>query len=232
MAEPPHSERAPALLLLAIASGGIDAVVLSAFGALVAAQTGNTVLLGIALGQGPAQQAVPVATSVVGYVVGVVLGERIFERSPPARPLARPLAVELVLLACILVAWLAMGEHPDARGKIFLVALAAITMGIQSATVLDLHSGPTTTYVTGTLTTFSTWVARRLRRGPEPGSVERPWLDGLTWAVYLAGAITSALLGRYSITAALAVPMALIATVIGLERRNANGPGARAPSPG
>jgi uncharacterized membrane protein YoaK (UPF0700 family) len=148
------------VLLLAIAGGGVDAVMLAAFGVLTAAQTGNTILLGVALGQGRLGAGLAAGISVLGYVVGAGLGELTMEGRRAlrnGRPLvARALVAELLLLTGVLVAWRLMGVYPGPGEQSALVALAASAMGIQSAVVVRLHAGATTTYVTGTLTTFTT----------------------------------------------------------------------------
>ena len=126
---------------------------------------------------------------------------------------------ELLLLVGVLVMWRWLGGPGE---RIVLVALAAIAMGIQSAVVLRFHTGPTTTYVTGTLTTFTMRMIRRLRRGgPESSPVarqasapeERPWIYGVTWSVYLVGAVVTALLYLWSHVAALLLPIAALAVV-------------------
>lgn len=93
LATPSPARRDLMMLLLSVAGGSVDAVIILGFNVLTAAQTGNTILL---------------ATC---------------SRS---------------------------------------VAIAAIAMGVQSAIVLRLHVGPTTTYVTGTLTSFATKIVRGL----------------------------------------------------------------------
>jgi uncharacterized membrane protein YoaK (UPF0700 family) len=115
-----------------------------------------------------------------------------------------------------------MGVHPDPGGQAVLVALAAIAMGVQSAVVLRLHAGPTTTYVTGTLTSFTTGMIRWLRwGGPEPcpvptrsGEKERPWMYGVAWGVYVAGAFVTTLVCLQSREAALLLPIVVLGVVV------------------
>jgi hypothetical protein len=80
---------------------------------------------------------------------------------------------ELVPLDCLLSYWHLAGPNPGQETIMVLVALAAIAMGIQSAAVLRLPASPTTTYVTGTLTTFTTKTIRWLHlieTAPLPGA--------------------------------------------------------------
>lgn len=221
------------ILLLAVVGAGVDAVMISAFGVLTAAQTGNTILLGVAVGQGQWSAGLAAGTSVIGYVVGAGVGELIMEggrahRDGPPR-VARAVVVELLLLTLILCAWRLLGAPLAPVGQDAFVALAALAMGIQSAVTLRVHAGPTTTYVTGTLTTFTTGMVRRLRwGGPEPCPApghrrvasdaprerERPWMYGATWAAYAAGAIVTALLWLPVREAALLLPIATLTAVL------------------
>jgi uncharacterized membrane protein YoaK (UPF0700 family) len=201
------------VLILAIAGGCVDAAVLLAFGVLTAAQTGNTVLLAAALAQGHLAAVVSTAVSVAGYVAGAAFGELVIvERGDAASgvpAVGRTLLVELVSLGSLLVAWHLAGPQP-AQGTIgFLVAFAALAMGMQSAAVLKLHAGPTTTYVTGTLTSFATKLTEWLHlvETAPPSSPIRQDLSGIsllsaggagiygaTWIVYALGAVVGALL--------------------------------------
>jgi uncharacterized membrane protein YoaK (UPF0700 family) len=220
------------ILLLAIAGAGVDAVMLVAFGVLTAAQTGNTILLGVALGQGQWGTGLAAAISVIGFVVGSAAGELLIEggrtRSGGAPLIARALVVELLLLILVLAGWRLAGAAAGPGVRDVLVALAAIAMGIQSAVTVRLRAGPATTYVTGTLTTFTTGMIRSLHwGGAEPseaparlgashtaGESQRPWMYGLTWIAYLGSAIVAALLYLELREAALLLPIVAIGLVI------------------
>jgi uncharacterized membrane protein YoaK (UPF0700 family) len=104
-------------------------------------------------------------------------------------------------------------------------------MGIQSAVVLDLpNEKPTTTYITGMVTTFVTRLIQFLRfieASPETSkqrhemaamSLAGPWIYGLTWLVYLAGAIAGSLLFSSVGDIALALPIVSLTAVILLGR--------------
>jgi len=57
------------ILVLAVAGGSVDGVLIPAFNVLTGAQTGNTVLLGVALAQGRLATALGSMVSVVWYVI-------------------------------------------------------------------------------------------------------------------------------------------------------------------
>jgi uncharacterized membrane protein YoaK (UPF0700 family) len=121
--------------------------------------------------------------------------------------------------------WRATGPRLTTGATLPLVVLAAIAMGIQSATVLRLHAGPATTYVTGTLTTFTVDVIRwphlvETSTGESSAFAgHRPWIYGVTWLVYLAGAMSTGLLYLSFGPAALLLPVATILTVIVIASR-------------
>jgi uncharacterized membrane protein YoaK (UPF0700 family) len=226
------------ILLLAIAGGSVDAVMILAFNVLTGAQTGNTVLLGAALAQGRLAAALGSIVSVVGYVIGAAVGEFIVVRHHDTWPwpsaVGAVLIAELIPLGCLFIFWLLAGPHPVQETIYTLVIYAASAMGIQSAAMLRLHGGPTTTYVTGTLTTFATKLIRWLQlveaapaSSPERqelilmttfSAVGGPWIYGLTWFVYVTGAVVGGLLFLYTREMALLLPIVAITIVVILGR--------------
>jgi uncharacterized membrane protein YoaK (UPF0700 family) len=131
--------------------------------------------------------------------------------------------VELILLVALLVSWHLLGGSPSQAWTLALVTLAAVAMGIQSVVVKALHSGPTTTYVTGVLTSFTAGVVQGwLAKGSPPASTDKssedsPWKYGLVWATYTAGAVASGLLFLRAGELALLLPLAAVGAVIALN---------------
>jgi uncharacterized membrane protein YoaK (UPF0700 family) len=229
------------ILLLAIAGGGVDAILLLGFGVLTAAQTGNTILLAVALSQRHLVVALDSAVSIGSYVAGAALGELVLDtrtgKSSRLPPVGWALFVELLALVALLTTWLAQRSRLDEQTSLVLVALAAIAMGVQSAAVLRIHAGPSTTYVTGTITTFTTdvirWPHLVTHHQPATGTVPktRPWIYGVTWLVYLAGATTTGLLYLAFGASALLLPIvAVIAVVLITARTRVSA--AATPNPG
>jgi len=224
------------ILLLALAGAGVDAVVILGFNVLTAAQTGNTILLAVAIAEGRLAVGISAAVSVVGYVIGAAASELMISASATSRLGRAGLTVALVaeglLLGGLIVLWRVVGPHPPPGTIAALVALAAVAMGIQSAVVLRFHAGTTTTYITGMLTTFTTGMVRSLLAGiatadgvpapqnPAP-SGDRPaetvWQSGLTWLVYAAGAVVCGVLFLRVHEAALLVPVATVLAVAFLD---------------
>lgn len=228
------------VLLLSVAGGSVDAVIILGFHVLTAAQTGNTILLAVALAEGRFATGFHAAVSVIGYMAGAAVGELIIIRRRNSEswlsPVGWGLVVELVALSGLLVSWRLAGQNPTVGTSAGLVVFAAVAMGIQSAVVLRLHVGPTTTYVTGTLTTFMTETVRWLHlvksapppaiEARDPGSVlsspsNGPAIYGIAWLVYAGGAFVGGLLFLRVREVALALPIVAIvaAIVTGVHRR-------------
>ena len=169
VAAPPDTARDALLTLLALAAGCVDAVSFLGLGqVLTAAMTGNTVLLGLALGQADAQAALRSAVALLGFFAGSLLGAAIVARGAgsiwsPA--VAGALAIELLLLVALAIAWhLADGQHSTYE-RFVLIAAAGLAMGLQSAVAYRAGvAGIATTYATGTLTTLATRLIGALRK--------------------------------------------------------------------
>lgn len=228
------------VLLLSVAGGSVDAVIILGFNVLTAAQTGNTILLAVSLVQGQFATGFYAAVSVIAYMAGAAVGELVIIKRRDSvswlSPVNRSLVVELVFLGLLLLSWRLAGHNPTIGKSAVLVACAAVAMGIQSAVSLRLHVGLTTTYVTGTLTTFMTETIRWLHlvktapaSAPEaqhsgsavfsPG--KGPMIYGVDWLVYAGGAYISGLLFLRLREAALALPLlAIVAAILaGIHHR-------------
>jgi len=237
VAAPPDTARDVNLTLLAVAAGCVDAVSFLGLGqVLTAAMTGNTVLLGLALGQADAQAALRSTVALAGFFAGSLLGAAIVERG--AGPIwslavAAALAIELLLLVALAIVWHLDEGHPWVGRQLALIATAGIAMGLQSAVAHRAGvAGIATTYVTGTLTTLATRLIGALRK---PTHHDAPaeettqiWFPAMVWLVYGLGAVLAGAAYRWSepaalalgiaddvrwSSAALAVPIAIIAIV-------------------
>jgi uncharacterized membrane protein YoaK (UPF0700 family) len=191
------------LTLLAMAAGCVDAASFLGLGqVMTAAMTGNTVLLGLALGQADAEGALRATVALAGFVAGALVGAAIVQRGPSgvvwAPAVTAALALELVVLVVLVLAWHMLEGGPawslDYRHP--LIAAAGVAMGIQSAAAQRVGvPGVTTTYVTGTLTTLAARVVGWLRSSPAAAPDDRardvgaPWLQASVWIAYGAGAV-------------------------------------------
>jgi uncharacterized membrane protein YoaK (UPF0700 family) len=168
------------IILLGWTAGCVDAIGYLGLGRVFTANmTGNTVLLGIALGQGQFQELLRAAIALLGFVVGVAGGTIVVtgrlmanENSNRNRPSSQSwpfsisvaLALEGLILIIFGVAWYLAGSDLNSPGKHALIMLLAIAMGIQSAAVQHLRiTGISTTYVTGTITSFISELVERFK---------------------------------------------------------------------
>ncbi len=212
------------ILLLALAGAGVDAAMIMGFNVLTAAQTGNTILLAVALARGQFALGASAAISVIGYVAGAALGELFLVRKSGTKTseIAETLLVEAALLGILMVLWRMAGSVPSQTMSMVLVAIAAAAMGIQSAAVRCLHNGPTTTYITGLLTSFTTGMVASLlsrRTNASKPPEDSPWQYGTVWGTYLAGAIVCGLLYLVAGATALLLPITAVLAVIALGPR-------------
>jgi uncharacterized membrane protein YoaK (UPF0700 family) len=196
--------------MLTGAAGYVDAISYLALGRVFTANmTGNTVLFGLALVHGEIASIVNTLVALAGFLVGGAIGARIAYRGP--RDDGWPRGVTIALgVECVLLAVLA-NERTSAGA--FAVLLAALAMGIQSAAARRLDVlGVATTFLTGTLTSLVSLIARHGVLPSASGHGKR-FLAGV-WSVYVAGAMAAGLLNRHLPDHDLLVPPALVATVV------------------
>src|SRR5260370_24706732 len=148
------------LALLAIGAGSMDALGFFALGgALPSAMTGNTALLGLALGRGHPAAAAPPFAAGLGFVLGAALAAAMLYlglgKLPVRRGVAALLAAESFLLAGLLLAWQFTDRAAVGLPLYALILLGAAGMGVQSvAARQDNRPGVTTVVFTSTLTSI------------------------------------------------------------------------------
>ena len=157
------------LLLLTWAAGSMDAISYLRLGhVFTAMMTGNTVLLGLAVGQGHVLAAARSILALAGFAVGVIVGAMVAQRGPRRgdwpSAVTGALVLEAILLGAFAVAWQITGPERGEIAVYVLIGLTALAMGVQSAAVQRLDvPGIMTTYITGTLTSLMVDLAHRLR---------------------------------------------------------------------
>jgi len=203
------------VLVLTWAASGVDAISYLGLGHVFTANmTGNTVLLGLAIGQGQGLAALRSIIALVAFAVGAALGAIIVEKASYHTdwPLAvtRAVWVEAVILVLFTLTW-----HLGSRnGAILysLITLSALAMGIQSAAIRHLKvPGVATTYITGTLTSMvaelTSWLRGRISplaadstgqsaalELPQARRYQGAWLQALVLLVYILAAVVSGFL--------------------------------------
>jgi uncharacterized membrane protein YoaK (UPF0700 family) len=186
------------LLVLTSAAGYVDAFGYLSLGRVFTANmTGNTVLLGLHLGQEQGDAVLRSLLALAGFGAGLLVGAMIVERAAATSgwpiEVTAAFALEAFLLAAFAILWhvtVARHEPGNLHG---LIALSAAAMGIQSASVRRLNvPGIATTYVTGTLTSMVTGLVAGARPADEATRSSSWWravrLQMLALIVYGLGA--------------------------------------------
>lgn len=228
------------VLLLSCAAGAVDAATYIGLGHVFAANmTGNTVRLGMAVGQANPVDVARTAAAVVGFLLGAAVGATIVERDDSValwpRTVSAALFVELGLLVAVACVWRAAGLQHSGMTDSLLVALGG-AMGMQSVAIRRLRiPGVASTYLSGTLTTLMAGLTRRAwglnaptPEAPTHGSL----LLACVWLIYALGAAITTLASPRGGPKSLILPAALIVVVLlGANRRaslDAAPPSARA----
>jgi uncharacterized membrane protein YoaK (UPF0700 family) len=181
------------VVVLTLSAGAVDAATFLRLGNVFSSVvTGNLVLLGIAAGRRAGSLARSGGLALVGYAVGVLLGGMLagtFQRDQPIWPfrVTVTLTAELAAMAGLAAGWLITGGRPTADGRLWLLALAAVAMGIQTAAVRRLGQ-MSSTYLTSTLAGLVTGLA--VRRWPADWQRSAGTLLGLVIGAML-GALTA-----------------------------------------
>lgn len=149
------------VVVLTLVTGSADAMgFLALGGAFSSVMTGNMVLLGLSAGAADGELAVTSGGAILAFVVGLLVGAHLAGSPAPGDPswprqVTRALLVELVVFVGFLVGWELTQGHRGDRMQLGLLMLAAVALGMQSSAVQRFGvSGLSSTYLTGTLTSF------------------------------------------------------------------------------
>ena len=196
------------LLLLGLtwSAGFVDAISFLGLGSVFTANmTGNTMLLGIALGRGDLPGAFRSSLALAGFCLGATAGALIVMRSD--RPVAWPpsitnaLVLEFAALIALALGWRWAGARALASPGFIepLIMLSAFAMGVQSAAVRRIGvSAVTSTAVTGTLAGVMAGAVGWLHgsvgaAGPEHAPAQSSsagfGLSASVWGIYAVGGL-------------------------------------------
>jgi uncharacterized membrane protein YoaK (UPF0700 family) len=233
---------APLVGLLTFTSGCVDVVTLMAVGgAFTSVITGNLIFIGRAIGTSSLEPALHAIMAVAGYVAGVAAGSRLRQFAEARLPSRAPgpvtpgavtsgivasgpraawppsstlvLAVESAMLVALNVAWIGYGADPPAAATDLMLTAAALALGLQGAAARGIAGNPSTTYMTGALTTLIEALSTGGRRAADLASV-----TGLIALV--VGAACSALLVEHARQVALVLPLVSLLLVIAIKLRD------------
>lgn len=225
-------------VLLAWVAGIVDAIgYLTLFRLFTAHMSGNSVEMGLRLGQGEWGEALRRAVPIPLFVCGVALGAALSEAAA-RRGVRSTFALVLGLEAALLLAFMLYASGLLRGGSIpttadwtyyLPVALLVVAMGLQTAT-LQRVGGRTvrTTYVTGMLTNLAQesvaylfW--RHDHRHGQAGaesknaSLQRVALLAAIWCTYALGAILGGFAELHWALRSLLFPLCALVAVIVLD---------------
>ncbi len=229
-------------LWLTLVGGFVDAVgYIALFEIFTANMSGNSVHIGMYLGQRNWMELLRPLCAVVSYVVGMALTRIAVEiagRAGVRRIASFTLALEALLLAIFAHATPAMhlGQVVDLQSPAYfaLVALLAFAMGVQTATLTHIGALTVyTTFVTGTLTKLTESFTRMLfwaydhvrnlgtsgivRHALGQQDVQEGAMLSSTWICYVIGAAIGTVLKLRWELRALYVPVAVLVVFVVLD---------------
>jgi uncharacterized membrane protein YoaK (UPF0700 family) len=235
---------ATALTLTAI-GGFVDAVgYIALFQIFTANMSGNSVHIGITLGDLNFSNLPRPACAIVAFVAGMTLTRiaiTIAARKGIQRFATYTLALEALLLALFArtTPAMEMGQVVDLHSALYfsLVALLAFAMGVQTATLTHVGAMTVyTTFVTGTLTKFSESLTRALfwcydqaaqsrrrmfdivRLAPKQRDMRETAFLAAVWNCYLVGATLGTFSkGRWELRS-LYLPVAVLVVIIVVDQ--------------
>lgn len=157
------------LVLLSCVAGSVDVMSYYRLGHVFTANmTGNTIMLGLAIGQGKVASSLHSLAALAGFFTGALIGASIIENTKKGWSYYVTLSVfaeSLIILLLVLI-WFKEPQVLSNDVRYVSIFLAAIAMGIQSATIRYLNiPGVVTTFITGTITTIGMSVIKGFRKG-------------------------------------------------------------------
>jgi uncharacterized membrane protein YoaK (UPF0700 family) len=215
-----ENDRGIALGLLSFAAGSMDAIAFLTLGdVFTSAMSGNTILLGLALGQGRMSAASHALAAFVGYVVGVA-GAALPLRTP-SRGIERTLVLEALFLAAFAGLWTARGGPVSPPEVYVLIILSAIAMGLQGAVGRAIRiPGIPTIVITSTLTAIVGTFAERVLARDRPALAAPTRQQIGTFLIYLASAVVTGFAVSRWLAVLPFVPLAvMLALASGLRLR-------------
>jgi uncharacterized membrane protein YoaK (UPF0700 family) len=199
-----HDRRLPpALLVLTVTTGLVDAVSYLGLGHVFTANmTGNVVLLGFGLAHAGGLPVLAPLVSLAAFLLGAGAGGRLVAGLAPhhGRYFRVALAIEAGLLGCAAVLAAATTVKVGSLAAYVVIALVAVAMGVRNATVRKLAVPDLTTTV---LTLTITGLAADSR--PAGGASHNSGRRLAAVASILIGALIGALLEQQSLVLPLAV---------------------------
>jgi uncharacterized membrane protein YoaK (UPF0700 family) len=176
------------------------------------AMSGNTILLGLALGQGRMSAAWHSLAAFVGYVAGVA-GAALPLRTS-ASGVERTLVLKTLCLAAFAGLWTACGGPVRPTAVYALIILSAIAMGLQGAVGRAIRiPGIPTIVITSTLTAIVGNLAERVLASNQPVLTAPTRQQIGTFLIYLTSAVATGFALSRWLAVLPFVPLAVMLTL-------------------
>ncbi len=215
------------LALMAAAAGSLDVLAFTHLGnVLPSAMTGNTALLGLALGQGRWADAIPFLLAFGAFCCGAAVTTAALHLWPgnktSPRAVHRFLAVEALLLTGFLLLWLFAAQPFEGVARDGMILLAAFAMGVQGRVArLDNRPGVNTIVFTSTLSSIVGSATEMLLHRPHRLDRDTKRQMGM-FGTYFLGALASGLLVWSGSPVMAALPLAMVLGALIVRWRSAN----------
>lgn len=184
---------ASGLALMSFVAGSMDAIAFLVLGGIFSsAMSGNTVVLGIAMGQGRLTEALYAAAALLCYLLGVAVASLSLKKFH--RSIRWTLMLEGLFITAFTIVWLAFGGPEDEAVIYVLIVLAGLAMGLQGGISRAIGApGIMTVIFTSTYTAIVSNLVERIvaRQRPYVNTIAARQLTALT--AYLGGAILLAI---------------------------------------
>jgi len=154
---------------MASVAGSIDVMSYYRLGHVFTANmTGNTILLGLSIGQGKLASSLHSLAALAGFFSGALAGALIVENKKKGWSYYITLSVGIECFIIFILALIWFEESTPLQNSTLYISilLSAVAMGIQSATIRHLNiPGVVTTFITGTITSIGMSAVSGLRNG-------------------------------------------------------------------
>ncbi|KXW55172.1 DUF1275 domain-containing protein [Ferrovum sp. PN-J185] len=204
------------LSFMAIASSATDVIAfLKLQKVFTSAMTGNTALLGIALGSGDLFAAFNSLIAVIGYLAGVAFAS-VIKLEKKTHELIFTLVLEAVFLLINLIIVYFKGYPSSGLVLYSMIIFSAIAMGIQSISARKVSiEGISTVVFTSTLTSIMVALMQSRHRAHRQESLFSAKRQIIIFSVYALGALITGMLIQLNVSFYSTIPfLAILFSVV------------------
>lgn len=203
------------LVLLSFTAGSMDGIAFLALsGVFASAMSGNTILLGLAIGQGQFTESLLFIFGILGYMAGISMASVSIAKLGHGS--GWTVGLEALLLAIFTALWLASGTHPQPSALYGLIVVSSIAMGLQGRIGRAIGApGILTVIFTGTYTTIASDLTTRVLNGDRPLFTALALRQLLALAAYFGGAMIVGVMAAHWLRITPFLPLAAVLALFG-----------------